>query len=146
MTTGSDARVMVESKAPTRISRRRKQHSQPPPALSQFPQNATPVVGARGVQSLRKRVGNPGATIERGGGASPVCWSSASASRSRASPQRASVIDRGELPGLSSVEREELRAARRRIAELETELAVHRRAAELLKESVPPKGGSRRSP
>jgi hypothetical protein len=55
------------------------------------------------------------------------------------------LIDRGELPGLSSEEREELRAARRRISELETELAVHGRAAELLKEAVRPKGGSRRS-
>jgi transposase len=59
--------------------------------------------------------------------------------------RRQELIDRGELPGLSSVEREELRAARLRIKELETELAVHRRAAELLKESVHPKGGSRRS-
>jgi hypothetical protein len=58
---------------------------------------------------------------------------------------RQELIDRGELPGLSSAEREELWAARRRIRELETELAVHRRAAELLKESVRPKGGSRRS-
>ena len=49
---------------------------------------------------------------------------------------RQELIDRGELPGLSSVEREELRAARRRISEFEAELAVHRRAAELLKESV----------
>src|SRR6266508_62324 len=57
--------------------------------------------------------------------------------------RRQELIDRGELPGLSSVEREELRAARLRIKELETELAVHRRAAELLKESVRPKGGSR---
>lgn len=59
--------------------------------------------------------------------------------------RRQELIDRGELPGLSSEEREELRAARRRIKELETELAVHRRAAELLKESVRPKGGMRRS-
>src|SRR5262249_6734802 len=59
--------------------------------------------------------------------------------------RRQELIDRGELPGLMTEEREELRAARRRIRELETELAVHRRAAELLKESVPPKGGSRRS-
>lgn len=55
------------------------------------------------------------------------------------------LIDQGELPGLSSAEREELREARRRIRELETELEVHRRAAELLKESVRPKGASRRS-
>jgi transposase len=44
--------------------------------------------------------------------------------------RRQELIDRGELPGLSSAEREELRAARRRIRELETELAVHRRACE----------------
>jgi transposase len=59
--------------------------------------------------------------------------------------RRQDQIDQGELPGLSSEEREELRVARRRIRELETELEVHRRAAELLKEAVRPKGGSRRS-
>ena len=36
-------------------------------------------------------------------------------------------------------------AARRRIAQLETELAVTRRAAELLKEQAPPFDGSRPS-
>ena len=60
--------------------------------------------------------------------------------------RRKEQIDNGELPGLSSVEREELRVARLRIRALETELAVHRRAAKLLKESVRPKGASRRSP
>ena len=59
--------------------------------------------------------------------------------------RRQELIDRGELPGLSSAEQLELREARRRIRELETELAVHRRAAELLKEEVRPKGVSRRS-
>ncbi len=59
--------------------------------------------------------------------------------------RRQEQIDNGELPGLSSAEQEELRVARLRIRALETELAVHRRAAELLKESVRPKGGSRRS-
>jgi transposase-like protein len=59
--------------------------------------------------------------------------------------RRQEQIDSGELPGLSSAEREELRAARQRIRELETELAVHRRAAELLKEEVRPKGASRPS-
>jgi hypothetical protein len=48
--------------------------------------------------------------------------------------RRQDRIDRGLLPGLSSPEKEELAAARRRIAQLETELAVTRRAAELLKE------------
>jgi hypothetical protein len=49
-------------------------------------------------------------------------------------------IDRGERPGLRSPELAELQAARRRIAELETELAATKRASELLKVAVPPKG------
>ena len=49
------------------------------------------------------------------------------------------------MPGITSSENAELVAARKRIAELETELAIHRRAAELLGEVVPPKGGSRPS-
>jgi transposase-like protein len=59
--------------------------------------------------------------------------------------RRQEQIDRGERPGLSSTEREELKAARARIRELETELVVHRRAAGLLKESVRPKDASTRS-
>ena len=59
--------------------------------------------------------------------------------------RRQDEIDRGLAPGLSSAEREELAAAKRRIRELETELAIHRRAAELLKEQADPKGGSARS-
>src|ERR671938_433202 len=39
-------------------------------------------------------------------------------------------IDRGLEPGLSSGERAELAAAKRRIRDLEAELAVHRRAAQ----------------
>src|SRR6184192_3109157 len=54
--------------------------------------------------------------------------------------RRQELIDTGQLPGISSSDQAELVAARRRIAELETELAIHRRAAELLKEAVPPKG------
>jgi transposase len=53
------------------------------------------------------------------------------------------LIDSGRKPGLSSAENAELRTARRRIAFLEAELAVTRRAAELMKkETVHPKGGS----
>lgn len=48
-------------------------------------------------------------------------------------------IDQGLEAGLSSGERAELLAARRRIAQLETELKVARRAAELLKDVKPPK-------
>src|ERR671930_460014 len=59
--------------------------------------------------------------------------------------RRQERIDRGLEPGLSSSERAELAAAKRRIRELEAELAVHRRAAELLKEASDPKGGSRPS-
>ena len=59
--------------------------------------------------------------------------------------RRQERIDRGDVPGLTTGEHAELRAAKHRIVELETELAVHRRAAELLKEVNYPKAGSRRS-
>ena len=59
--------------------------------------------------------------------------------------RRQEQIDRGLEPGLSTAEKAELAAARRRISELEAELAVHRRAAELLKETNDPKAGSRPS-
>ena len=59
--------------------------------------------------------------------------------------RRQERVDRGEELGLTSSARAELAAARRRINELETELAVHRRAAELLKESTDPKAVSRPS-
>lgn len=60
--------------------------------------------------------------------------------------RRQEWIDTGRTGGLTSPEQAELRAARRRMAELETELAVTRRANELLKDQVvAPKDGSRRS-
>jgi transposase-like protein len=59
--------------------------------------------------------------------------------------RRQDRIDRGLEAGMSSAELAELVAARKRIRELEAELAVHRRATELLKEDVGPKGGSRPS-
>ena len=59
--------------------------------------------------------------------------------------RRQERIDRGLAPGLSTVEQTELAVAKRRIRELEAELAVHRRAAELLQEATHPKGGSRPS-
>lgn len=53
-------------------------------------------------------------------------------------------IDRGELPGTSTSESAELRAARRRIRELETELVIVRQAAKFLGEDRPrPKGSTR---
>jgi transposase-like protein len=54
-------------------------------------------------------------------------------------------IDRGLEAGLTSAERAELVVARRRIRELEAELVIHRKAAELLKGTTSPKGGSRPS-
>lgn len=59
--------------------------------------------------------------------------------------RRQHLIDTGRLPGTSSAENAELVAARRRIAELETELEIHRRASALLGKVVPPKGDSRPS-
>ena len=60
--------------------------------------------------------------------------------------RRQELIDTGQRSGLTSTEQAELAAARRRIAELETELAVTRRANELLKaQVVSPKDDSKPS-
>jgi transposase-like protein len=59
--------------------------------------------------------------------------------------RRQDRIDRGLEAGLSLAEKAELVAARKRIRDLEAELAVHRRATELLKDRADPKGGSRPS-
>jgi len=56
--------------------------------------------------------------------------------------RRQERIDRGLDSGLSTLELAELAVARRRIRELEAEVAVHRRAAELLKETNHPQVGS----
>ena len=59
--------------------------------------------------------------------------------------RRQDRIDTGVDPGLSSMEKSEVTAAKQRIAQLEAELAVHRRASELLGKVVSPKDGSRPS-
>ncbi len=59
--------------------------------------------------------------------------------------RRQARIDAGIEAGVTTSEKAELAAAKRRIRELETELAIHRRATELLKEQTDPKGPSRRS-
>ncbi len=61
-------------------------------------------------------------------------------------PRRQERIDSGQLPRITSTDHAKLVAARKRIAALETELAIHRRTAESLKEAVPQKHGSRPSP
>jgi transposase-like protein len=53
-------------------------------------------------------------------------------------------IDRGELEGLSTDQAIELAAARRRIRQLETELAVARKVNEVfLEQGLPPRGSTR---
>ena len=53
-------------------------------------------------------------------------------------------IDRGEIDGFSTDQALELTAAKRRIRQLETELAVSRKVNEvLLKGDLPPKGSTR---
>ena len=53
-------------------------------------------------------------------------------------------VDRGERPGLPTVERVELAQARKRIRELETELKITKKASVLFSEGeVRPKGSSR---
>ena len=57
---------------------------------------------------------------------------------------RQDQIDRRERSGISTSESAELRAARRRIRELETELAIVRQAAKFLDQDKPhPKGFTR---
>ena len=59
--------------------------------------------------------------------------------------RRQARIDAGIETGVTTSEQAALAAATRRIRELETELAIHRRATELLKENTDPKGRTRRS-
>ncbi len=60
--------------------------------------------------------------------------------------RRQELVDTGVEAGVTTIEASELRAAKRKIKDLESELAVTRRANELLKEQVvSPKGGLRRS-
>lgn len=59
--------------------------------------------------------------------------------------RRQDRIDRGEAAGLSTAEKGELAAANKRIRELESELAITRRAVDLLKQETSPKAGTRRS-
>lgn len=55
------------------------------------------------------------------------------------------MIDLGQMPGTITTDNAELVAACRRIAEFEIEVAIHRRAAELLKDAIDPRDGSRPS-
>jgi hypothetical protein len=50
------------------------------------------------------------------------------------------MIDLGQMPGTTTTDNAGLVAARRRITALEIEVAIHRRAAELLKDAIGPKG------
>lgn len=54
------------------------------------------------------------------------------------------AIDRGESPGISSVESSELKAARRRIRQLEEELEITRQASEIFeRQKLAPKASTR---
>ncbi len=59
--------------------------------------------------------------------------------------RRQDRVDRGLQSGLTTAETAELATAKKRIAELETELALAQKAVDLLKEETSPKGGTRRS-
>lgn len=59
--------------------------------------------------------------------------------------RRQDRIDSGLQPGLSTKEKSELSKAKKRIAELETELAIAQKAVDLLKEETNPKAGTRPS-
>jgi transposase len=100
-------------------------------------------VGRRGYPpEFRRRVLD---LVEAGRPIAEVAQALAISGQSIYTWRRQDRIDRGLEPGLSSGEKAELAVAKRRIAELETELHAMRRAMELVREVVPPKGGSRRS-
>ena len=66
-----------------------------------------------------------------------------SATRRSTAGARQELIDTGKLPGLNRAEQAELSAANKRIRELENEVAILKRARELLREPHDPKGGTR---
>lgn len=57
--------------------------------------------------------------------------------------RRQDEIDSGRAPGMNRAEQAELSAAKRRIRELEQEVAILKRARELLREEPDPKGDTR---
>lgn len=59
--------------------------------------------------------------------------------------RRQALIDKGLVAGTTSAESAELAVAHRRIAQLETKLAIAMTVAEQLKDHTDPKVGSRRS-
>ncbi len=59
--------------------------------------------------------------------------------------RRQARIDAGSEAGLTTAEKAELAALRKRVRELETEVAIHRRATELLRGDADPKDSSRPS-
>jgi len=59
--------------------------------------------------------------------------------------RKQSLVDRGDLPGMTSIENAELASARSRIRELEEEVRILIRARELLKEAPDPQGSPRPS-
>ncbi|MDP9843441.1 transposase [Streptosporangium lutulentum] len=100
-------------------------------------------MGRRGYPSeFRRKVLD---LIEAGRTVTDVARDLEISSQSIYSWRRQDRIDRGLEPGLTSGEKAELAAAKRRIAELETELQATRRAIELVRQVVPPKGASRPS-
>ncbi len=53
------------------------------------------------------------------------------------------LVDAGQRPGLSTTDSAELRAARAELAQLRDEVAILRRANDLLRDAAGPKGDSR---
>ena len=57
--------------------------------------------------------------------------------------RRQHLIDTGQIPGTSSIESAELKKDRCEIAKLRAENEILRRANDLMRDTTPPKGGSR---
>jgi transposase len=100
-------------------------------------------VGARGYPpEFRRKVLD---LVEAGRSVADVAHDLGISDQSIYTWRRQDRIDRGLVPGMCSLEKAELVAAKKRIADLEAEVAISRRAMELLRVSTDPKDGSRRS-
>ena len=101
------------------------------------------VLWHRGV--IRRSSGSVWSIWSRGGPVAQVAAELGISDQSIYTWRRQARINAGVEAGLTTAEKAELAALRKRVRELETELAIHRRATELLKADGDSKKGSRPS-
>jgi hypothetical protein len=103
------------------------------------PDHLTPGEGSWAGVVIRRSFGGRCSTWSRPAGRSPTSRDLGISAEAIYNWRRQDRIDRGLQPGRTSAEKSRLTAAKRRFTELEAELAIHRRASEMLGNVVPPK-------